>query len=58
LGSEAKRRAFADGGSEQVAGGDVGQAEPLGEDLGLRPLPGARGAEEDDYVPDQRMKPS
>ena len=48
LGGEAQRRPVADGGPEQVAGGDVGQAEPLGQDLGLRPLAGAGGAEKDD----------
>ena len=58
LGGEAEGRAVADGGPEQVASGDMGQAEPLGKNLGLRPLPCARGAEKDDDVPYQRMKPS
>ena len=42
-GLEADRRAFLDGRPEQVAGGDVGHAQPFGEDRGLGALAGARG---------------
>ena len=57
LGEHTKRRPVADGGPEQIAGGDVGEAQPLRQDLGLRPLAGARGAQQDDDAADARPSP-
>ena len=60
-----QRRLVANGGSEQVPRGDMGEARRSGQDLGLRALAGAWGAEQHDYaadggVPGSRrlMKPS
>ena len=44
---EADRRALADGGPEEISGGDVRDAEPLGQDRRLGALAGAGGAEQD-----------
>ena len=56
-GLQADRRARPDGGSEQVAGRDVGDGQSLGEDGRLGALAGARGAEQDQEGA-TRMKPS
>jgi hypothetical protein len=61
LGGDAERRLVAHGRPEQVAGGDVGQAQPLRQNLGLRALAGAGGAEQHDHLADRcrhLMKPS
>ena len=55
-GLEADRRAVVDGGPEQVAGRDVGEAESRREDRRLGALAGAGGAEQDQEG--HRMKPS
>ena len=48
LGVEAEWRAVLHCFPEQVAGRDLGQPQPLGEDLALRPLPRARRSQDED----------
>jgi hypothetical protein len=61
LGDQSEWGFIADGGPEEVAGGDMGQAQPLGQDLRLGALSCARGAQQDDHTADGNrhlMKPS
>src|SRR5699024_4186233 len=48
LGLEAQRRALADVRAEQIAGGNVGDAELLGENGGLGALAGTGGTKENE----------
>ena len=49
-GLDAERRPIADGGPEQVAGGDDRDPEPLGKERRLGALPGAGAQEDDDLM--------
>ena len=48
LGGEAQRRATRDGRAQQVARGNLRNAEALHQALGLRAFAGARGSQEND----------